>query len=107
MIVTPFGDLRYGDQVALDRWVDSHARRHRVLTQAAQVPGQNLFGHVDGDWFHRHWAATVTLAQYQGIDLASFGSQLALGWRDEREMLQWHEMHNRIHLKQDRQLKLV
>jgi hypothetical protein len=107
MVVTPFGDLLLDDEVALAAWLDAHARRHAAENVAAKLyGGQELRGHVDGDWMHRHWARHVALATYQAIDLSSFAQGLALTgkWRTQQELIDWHELHNRIHLKQDRQL---
>lgn len=109
MIVTPFGDLDLDDDRALSMWLDAHARRHSVYNAALAISGgQELRGNVDGDWMHRHWARHVSLATFSGLDLSGLTQGLALlgKWKTQRELIDWHELHNRIHLKQDRQLKL-
>src|SRR5882672_7366900 len=109
MVVTPVGDLSLDDKQALAAWLDAHARKHSAENVAAKISGgQELRGEVDGDWMHRHWARHVALATYQALDLSSFTQALALPhkWRTEQELIDWHELHNRIHLKQDRQLGL-
>jgi hypothetical protein len=110
MVITPFGDLRLGDAVALEAWIDAHARKHSTLNRAAKVSGGGqLRGPIDGDWMYRHWARHVALATHTALDLSSTGTKaLALPgmWRTDQELLDWHDLHNRIHLKQDRQLKL-
>lgn len=108
MIVTPFGDLKPNDSVALARWIDAHARRHHVYQQLTGLPGGTLRGEINGDWFHRHWARHVALATFAGLDLSSMTQGLAVSeWGTEEGLAHWHELHNRIHLKADRQLKIV
>jgi len=110
VVITPFGDLALDDLVAEAAWVDAHERRHYAQTVAAKLSGGAvLSGVIDGDWMHRHWARTVALAMQQGIDLTGYTQALALPWkwRTEQELLDWHELHNRLHLKQDRQLGLI
>jgi hypothetical protein len=108
MVVTPFGDLALDDKTALDRWVDAHARRHNAYVRASGIAGGNLRGKVDADWFHRHLARHISLATYRAIDLSSSTAGLGVsGWDSEEELKQWHELHNRIHLKIDRQLGIT
>jgi hypothetical protein len=110
VIVTPFGDFEFDNPVAEEAWLDAHARKHHAETAAAKLGGGGLLhGPIDGDWFARHWGRHLALATYQAIDLSSFTQALALPrkWRTEQQMIDWHELHGRIHLKQDRQLKLT
>jgi hypothetical protein len=110
MPVGPFTDFLLDDSVALERYVDAHARRHAVYNAALKLSGgQELRGHVDGDWMQRHWARTVALVTVTGIDLSSADTKvLALPgkWRTQQELDDWMDLDNRIHLKIDRQLKL-
>lgn len=108
MVVTPFGVMELGDDIALARWVDAHARRHTTYTQILKASGGNMRGDINGDWFYRHWSRHVALATTTGIDLSMFTQGLALPefWKTERELHDWHELHNRIHLKIDQQLGL-
>jgi hypothetical protein len=110
MVVTPFGDLRLDDDVALEAWIDAHARRHHVELRAAQMGGSlQLHGPIDGDWMYRHWARHVSQATHMDIDLSSIGTKgLALPgkWKTEQELLEWHDLHNRIHQKTGRQLQI-
>jgi hypothetical protein len=109
MVVTPFGDLLLDDPIAESAWLDAHARKHSAENVAAKLSGGGLLrGDIDGEWMYRHWARHVALGTYQALDLSSFTQALALPhkWRTEQELIDWHELHNRIHLKQDRQLGL-
>lgn len=109
MVVTPFGDVDLDDDIGLRRWEDAHARRHTTYVRLTGTTGsQSVRGHVDSDWMHRHWAKHVTLSTYLALDLSAMNQGLALPgkWRNEQEMHDWHELHDRIHLKIDRQLKL-
>lgn len=107
MVVTPFGNFELGDDIALERWIDAHARRHSAYTVATGIAGGSLRGHIDGDWFHRHWARHSALATFTGVILPSSTAGLAVSsWDTEQELREWHELHNRIHLLIDRQLKI-
>jgi hypothetical protein len=110
MPVGPFTDFDLDDDVALDRYLDAHARRHGAYNVAMKISGgQELRGRVDADWMHRHAARTIALATFAAIDLSSADNKvLALPgkWRTQQELIDWMELDNRIHLKVDRQLKL-
>lgn len=99
MIVTPFGELKYGDSKTLQLWMDAHARRHATVAQAANVPGQQSFGTMDGDWFHRHHASHATNAASLGIQSPT--SAIGDGWLNAEGFDQWHRIHNLIHLRED------
>jgi hypothetical protein len=109
VVVTPFGDLNLNDDIALRRWEDAHARRHAVYTRlTGTTGGQSMRGQIDADWMSRHWHKHVTLSTYLALNLSAMNQGLALPgkWRNEQELHDWNELHNRIHLKLDRQLKL-
>jgi hypothetical protein len=109
MVVTPFGEFRLGDANAEYYWLQAHKRRHGTEVQLTGTAGGILDGPIDGDWFYRHWARHVALATFQGISLGSANTKaLALPgyWKNEQELTDWHDLHNRIHLLQDRQLNL-
>jgi hypothetical protein len=109
MIVSPFSDLLLDDQVALEAYLDAHARRHSAYVPLTRTSGGNLHGPVDGDWMHRHAARTIALATFLSLDLSSADTKvLALPgkWRTQQELNDWMELDNRIHIKVDRQLKL-
>ena len=109
MVVTPFGDLHLGDAVGLQRRIDNHDRRHRAEVQRLQGPtGGTLLGPIDADWFLRHGSRHVSLATYQRLQLGSSTAALYLPrlWQTEEQLQVWHQLHNRIHQLQDRQLGL-
>jgi len=99
MIVTPFGELKYGDSKALQEWFDAHARRHSAVAQKARVPGQQSFGTLDGDWFHRHWASHETNSR--ALKISSPTSAIGQGWLTGQDFDHWHRIHNLIHLRED------
>jgi hypothetical protein len=108
MVVTPFGEFKLGDERAQADWLQAHKRRHDSEVRLTGLPGGILDGPIDGDWFYRHWARHVTLATYQHLFLESPTQMLALPgyWTSEQQLADWHDLHNRIHLLQDRQLGL-
>lgn len=109
-MIGPFSDFDLDDDVALERYLDAHARRHGVYNSALNLGGgQELRGRVDADWMHRHAARTIALVTQTGIDLSSADTKvLALPgkWRTQQELNDWMELDSRIHDKIDRQLKL-
>jgi hypothetical protein len=108
-VVTPFGEFALDDEVALQRYIDAHARRHHTYIPLTGVAGGNLRGNVDGDWMHRHAARTISLATVTGVDLSSADTKvLALPgkWRTQEELDDWMALDARIHLKIDQQLGL-
>jgi hypothetical protein len=109
MVVTPFGDMSIDDPISIDRFIDAHARRHRVYTSVTGTSGGTLRGQIDGDWMQRHAARHVALATAVGLKDADLGTKvLALPgfWRTQQELIDWSELHNRIHIKLDRLLKV-
>lgn len=108
MVVTPFGEFILGDKKAEAAWLEAHKRRHIQEAQLTNLSGGILDGPINGDWFFRHWARHVTLATYQQLELLSRTQDLALPeyWTSQRQLADWHDLHNRIHLLQDRQLGL-
>lgn len=109
MIVTPFGDLSLDDDVALERFLDAHARRHETYVKLTNISGGTLRGNVDGDWMHRHAARHMTLATFARIPLASADTKvLALPgkWRTNQELIDWSELHDRLHRVIDLQLQI-
>lgn len=110
MNVNLFSDFDLDDDIALERYIDAHARQHRLYDQLLGITGgQILRGNIDADWMHAHWARTVALATYTGIDLSSADTKaLALPgkWQSQQELIDWMALDGRFHLKVDRQLKL-
>jgi hypothetical protein len=110
MVVTPFGELDLDDDVALERFLDAHARRHRVYVPLLRIPGAFLRSRVDGDWMLRHAATHIAIATQTHIGLSSADVKaLALPgkWRTQQELMEWSDLHSRHHLKIDRQLKIT
>jgi len=109
-VVAPFSDFDLDDEIALQRYVEAHAKRHSVYSEILKISGgQQLRGTVDADWMARHWTRTVTLATYTGIDLSSADAKvLALPgrWTTQQQLRDWMDLDARFHEKVDRQLKL-
>jgi hypothetical protein len=108
VVVTPFGEFTLGDKQSEAAWLEAHKRRHGTYVALTGVPGGTLNGPINGDWFYRHWARHVALATYTNVFLESPTQMLALPayWKTQQELADWHDLHNRIHLLQDRQLNL-
>lgn len=110
MLVTPFGEFDLDDDVALERFLDAHDRRHQVYVPIFRIAGGTLDGPVDGDWMHRHAARHVILATLAGQQLSSADTKALLlpgKWKTQRELIDWNDLHNRLHFVIDRQAKIV
>lgn len=113
MIVTPFGELTYGDHNGLQAWIEAHRRQHGVEVHALAalglpVPSPILGGPITPDWFLRHWHTHVTNAQASGVALNASTLGLSVSrWISEAAFYSWHLQHNRVHLEQDTVLKLT
>jgi hypothetical protein len=110
MAISPFSDFDLEDEVALERFLDAHDRRHHAYSVAALIAGGSLQSPVNGDWMHRHAARHVALATALKLHLTSAdakGLSLPSRWRTQRELIDWSELHNRLHFSIDKQLKLT
>lgn len=110
MIVTPFGQLVYGNEAALNEWSAAHDRRHRVyqnelLGQGDAVTGVPLAGKVDADWFGRHLFTHLALDRILPVTTASVAALEA--WSDEKGFYSWHDLHNLLHRQIDDTLNLT
>lgn len=84
-------------------------RRHQLYGQILSVRNGGLDGPVNGDWMHREAARHIMLARVTGTQLSGVeAAALALPkrWENERQLHDWLELHNRIHLRIDKRLNL-
>lgn len=110
MIVTPFGQLDYGNERGLIDWVAAHDIRHRVyqsemLAQGNAVTGYPLTGSVNDDWFGRHILSHLALNSILPVTTTSTASLVR--WRDEKSFYFWHDLHNLLHIQIDNALNLT
>jgi len=110
MIVTPFGQLVYGQERALTDWVAAHDVRHRVyqnelLGQGVAVTGYPLTGKVNADWFGRHILSHLALDPILPVTTTSVAA--LEGWDDADSFYTWHDLHNRLHIQIDNALNLT
>lgn len=100
-VVTPFGELRLGDEKALEMWVQTHSRRHgQYVKKGLGPPGGSLEAPVDGDWMLRHTLRHVALATIAKAPMSSADTKvLSLPgvWKTDQELQDWHAMHDRLH----------
>lgn len=104
MDISPFGDFRLNDNAALQAFLDAHNRQHTVYVERLKLPGGDLSGPVNGDWMLRHWARHEVLAQATHTSGPTGGLALPGAWRSDRELSDWHALHNRLHSNIDRVL---
>lgn len=90
MVVTPFGQMRLGDDQAIRLWLWAHKVEHRRLNM-----GGLLDGPVDSIWMLRH-----TQYHTQREPLTNEETRLLRlpgTWRSEVELQNWHLLHNVLH----------
>ena len=110
MIVTPFGDLAWGDKAGLESWIAAHDQRHHTERLAiARVNGIPMFprdfsGQISPGWFGSHMLAHSDLMEFMTPD-QSVGSVVLEGpWQGEADFYRWHQIHNLLHQRLDQAL---
>jgi hypothetical protein len=84
-------------------------RRHKVYVKLTGTRGGTLQGPVDADWMHREWSRHVTLAKITNLRLSSADTKvlsLPGKWKTQQQLIDWMELHNRLHLHIEQVLKL-
>jgi hypothetical protein len=109
MIVTPFGDLVYGDNQGLQSWLLAHDQRHRVELQAigfqgVSLPYSSLAEKIDSDWFGRHVLNHLGMIRFAADDDTVSSQLLEMEWDNPQNFQVWHQMHNDLHSVLDQSL---
>ena len=110
MIVTPFGDLAFGDQAALQSWASAHDLRHRtenraiINSQGVALPYSSLDGQVDEDWLQRHVMYHLGMLKFMPNDQSVSAQLLDTPWTNDDNFQFWHQMHNGLHIVLDQSL---
>lgn len=110
MIITSFGDLKWGDERALQQFLAAHDLKHQALAQAVgrrgvTVPVFMLSSEIDDAWVQTHWQQHVTLSQQivQNADTSTY-SLLTNPMSDEDTFYDWNDIHDLIHQQLDQAL---
>jgi len=114
MIVSPFGNLEFGDEAGLLDWLQAHAARHTMYRKIAVNNGVNLpttpvleSGPVDDDWLARHLFNHMTWARIFLPDNSIATVELATPtWKSKPEFYEWHQANNNAHTRIDQALGL-
>mgnify|MGYP006270307615 FL=1 len=110
MILTPFGDLIYGDNKGIKPWMFAHEQRHRTELKAiafrsgVALPYSNLAEHLDDDWFQRHAQYHLSMLRFFAPDDSVSTQMLTMQWDDAQNFQVWHQMHNDLHSHVDESL---
>jgi hypothetical protein len=110
MIVTPFGDLSFGDISGLENWVSAHDQQHRAERQAiAQLKGipltsVNYDPPLNDDWRGKHMLEHGTLITFSNPDTSISSVLLESKWDSEAAFYIWHQVHNAAHRTLDQAL---
>lgn len=109
MILTPFGDLVFGDNRGLKPWSFAHDQRHKVELQAiglrgVRLPYSSLAEHLDSDWFQRHSLYHLSMLNYFSPDDSVSTQMLTMEWDNAQNFQVWHQMHNDLHSHIDQSL---
>ena len=111
MIITPFGDLDYGQQDQLQYWLDAHDQRHHAERQEIARRGVPLYSHsfsgpVSKEWFGRHMIEHTALKDFSLPDSTVTSVLIESEWNDESSFYKWHQVHNLLHQRLDRAIGL-
>lgn len=110
MILTPFGDLSFGDTSALQSWSSAHDLRHRTENQAiitqngSALPYASLDAPIDEDWLQRHVMYHLAMLKFAPNDQSVSAQLLDTPWSDDTNFQFWHQMHNDLHQVLDQTL---
>lgn len=112
-ILTPFGELEFGDTSGLNEWVDAHFQRHTTYKRvAAQLgfPLQEtlLMPPVNEDWFGRHLLGHIALERvFNPTNLQPDAGLVGADWNIAAQFYDWHQAHNLIHQRIDNALGIT
>lgn len=109
MIVTPFGDLQFGDKMALQYWMDAHDQQHHAERLAIARTGVPLFPRsfqspLTAEWFGRHMIEHTALKDFAQPDSTASSVMLESMWENADDFNKWHQIHNLLHQRIDQSL---
>jgi len=109
VIVTPFGDLNYGNDIGLQSWLAAHDQRHRFELQVIALKGAaltyaGLDTKIDSDWFGRHMLYHIGMLRFGVNDDTVSAQLLEMEWDNPQNFQVWHQMHNDLHSVLDQSL---
>lgn len=113
MIVTPFGDLRYGDPEGLRQWMAAHGIRHRTYSVALLRAGTvsqspPMLDQVNHNFLLMHYLDHVVLAKQFIPDSSAQTQGLVSDFQQsEQQFYNWHRTHNQIHQRLDQTFGVV
>lgn len=113
MIVTPYGDIYYGDAQGMRLWMQSHDQRHRaysvaLLRQGIVSQSPPLADQLNADWLMRHYIQHAILAKQLSPDSTAQSHGLSHDPNEsERSFYNWMLTHNRVHTRLDQALGLI
>jgi hypothetical protein len=111
MIVTPYGDLEFGDRNGMRQWMAAHATRHRTYAVALMragttIQGFPLFDQLNAHWLSVHYQEHTALAKRLGFATATYGLSRDF-MENETQFYNWHRTHNLEHQQLDQGLGVV
>lgn len=113
MIVTPFGDLVFGNSQMMSQWLAAHAIRHRTLRRAfsrslGSILPAPLFHGVDNEWVRLHFLHHVALLRAMPPDSSISVTTLSSNPTTSEALFNhWHHMHNLLHTRLDQALQVM
>jgi hypothetical protein len=103
MIVTPFGDVEYGNVQSILYWLDAHDVRHHTERQALiekhsiSLSAFPMTGPVNSEWFGRHALAHLAYAPFGRPNASVARLDLEHQWDSPANFYHWHQVHNESH----------
>jgi hypothetical protein len=109
MVVTPFGDLIFGDNNGLKPWLAAHDQRHKTELQGigmrgVTLPYSSLDEKINDDWLGRHLLYHLSMVRFATPDQTASSQLLEMKWDNPTNFQVWHQMHNNLHQSLDQQL---
>ena len=112
MVITPFGDLQFGDESGLQTWLNAHDQKHNTERQAIAINGvaiqpRSMEGPFNAEWLGRHMVEHQTLKNFSKPDSSVNSIILEMDWDSEQNFYRWHQIHNELHARLDQALGLT
>lgn len=111
MIVTPYGDVEYGDRNGMRQWMLAHAARHRtysvaILRAGAIIQASPLADQLNAAWIFVHYQEHNSLAKRLTSAVETYGLSRDF-MENETQFYNWMRTHNLVHQRLDQGLGVV
>jgi hypothetical protein len=111
-MLTPFGDLSFGDDAGLKSWLADHDQRHStertlLARNGVAVAPRSMEGPFNKEWLGRHMVEHQLLKNFANPAGMQNSTLLEMNWDSEENFYKWHQIHNELHARLDQALGLT